>query len=242
MHPVVEVESGFLLGSARGGKWLSPAETARAMHGGEEYRLYGDGKAMGTMRGGRPKSDGEPCPDAFVVPFEGPRRAKVAIAADWNALPRTPVFASTSQPAYLAVVREFLQSKGIKNPAVKLTQVIRVDLDGDGVEEVLLSATNYFTSDGTVPSDAPAGSYSFVLLRREVKGSVKTSLIAGEFYPKGKSFNAPASYKVLATLDCDGDGRMEIFVEAAYYEGGWTTVYRCSPKKIEEVVSVVCGA
>jgi hypothetical protein len=241
LHPVVEVETGFLLGSARKGKWLDSKETAKALRGGEKYRLYGAKAAKGTVKGGKPKSNDEPCPDVFVVPLEGDRDATIGIAAEWNALPRTPIFASTTQPAYLAAARQFLQSKGIKNPKVKLTQVIRIDLEGNGTDEVLVSATNYFSEDDTVPSDAPAGSYSFVLLRREVKGTVKTSLIAGEFYPKPKNFNAPASYQVLAILDCDGDGAMEVIVEAGYYEGGWTTVYRCTPQKVEEVASVVCG-
>jgi hypothetical protein len=241
LHPVIEAETGFLLGSARKGKWLDAAKTAKALRGGEKYRLYGAEGAKGTVKGGKPKSEGEPCPDVFVVPFEGKRDAAIGIAADWNALPRIPSFASTTQPAYLAAARQFLQSKGIKNPDVKLTRVIRIDLEGDGAEEVIVSATNYFSKDG-VPSEAPAGSYSFVLLRREVKGAVKTMLIAGEFYPKAKNFNAPASYEVLALLDCDGDGAMEVIIEAEYYEGGWTTVHRCTPQKIEEVARVACGA
>ena len=106
---------------------------------------------------------------------------------------------------------------------------------------MLVSATNYFSKDEGVPTGAPPGSYSFVLLRREVKDGVKTSLIAGEFYPTSKTFNAPSEYKILAILDCDGDGTMEVIVEAGYYEGGWTTIYRCSPQKVTEVASVVCG-
>jgi hypothetical protein len=42
---------------------------------------------------------------------------------------------------------------------------------------------------------------------------VKTSIIAGEFYPKAKNFNAPSKYEVLAVLDCDGDGKMEVIVD-----------------------------
>jgi len=243
IHPVVEVETGFLFGSARKGKWLSAVETAKAMRGGEEYRLYSPTKAVGLSKAGKPESAEEPCPDVFKVPLkQRGSEAVIAIGGNWNALPRSPVFASTTQPAYLAAAREFLQSKGIKDPKLKLTQIVRIDLEGDGTEEVLLSATNYFSKDETVPSEAPAGSYSFVLLRREVKGAVKTSLVSGEFYPKAKTFNAPSSYKVLAVLDCDGDGAMEVIVEAGYYEGGWTTVYRCSPQKIVEVASVSCGA
>ena len=26
-----------------------------------------------------------------------------------------------------------------------------------------------------------------------------------------------------------------------YYEGGWTTIYRCTPTKIEELLVVSCG-
>jgi hypothetical protein len=243
VHPVLEVETGFLIGSSRKGKWLKPAETVNSLRGGEVYRLYSATKFVGTSKGGKPEPEGEVCPDVFKVPLKGRGTdAVIAIGADWNALPRTPVFASTSQPAYQAAAHDFLVSKGIKEPKVKVTQVVRIDLEGDGMEEVLVSATNYFSKDGSVPSGAPPGSYSFVILRREVNGSVKTSLVAGEFYPKSKNFNAPSKYEVLAVLDCDGDGKMEVIVESGYYEGGSTTIYRCTPKKIEEVASVACGA
>jgi hypothetical protein len=243
LHPVLEVETGFLIGASRKGKWLKAADTVKDLRDGEEYRLYSATKFVRGSKGGKPESEGEPCPDVLKVPLkEHGTDAVIAIGADWNALPRTPVFASTTQPAYQTAVHDFLVSKGIKKPQVKVTQVVRIDLEGDGTEEVLVSATNYFSKDGSVPSDAPAGRYAFVILRREVKGGVKTSMIAGEFYPKAKTFNAPSKYKVLAVLDCDGDGRMEVIVDGAYYEGGWTTIYRCTAQKIEEVASVACGA
>ena len=56
-----------------------------------------------------------------------------------------------------------------------------------------------------------------VLLRRVVAGKVETRLIGGEFHPKaylrkGDSFDAPNAYKVIAALDLDGDGKMEVVV------------------------------
>jgi len=132
---------------------------------------------------------------------------------------------------------------------VKIESILRVDLDGDGEEEVLISATNYFEKYEGAPMRSPAGSYSMVLLRRLVAGKVETQLVEGEFYSKAyqngtdddASFNAPNVYKVIAVLDLDGDGKMEVVVASQYYEGGATTIYRCDPKKIESLLSVACG-
>ena len=93
---------------------------------------------------------------------------------------------------------------------------------------------------------SPAGSYSMVILRRVVAGKVETQLVEGEFHPKAYvshdgSFNAPNVYKVIAVLHLDGDGKMEVVVASSYYEGGATTIYRCDPKKVEELLSVSCG-
>jgi hypothetical protein len=175
-----------------------------------------------------------------------PDKGAIALAAPWNALPRKPRVMDTTQAVYVDAVRDFLKTKGIKEPKVKIEKILRVDLDGDDEEEVLISATNYFSKD-SVPMRSPAGSYSMVLLRRVVAGKVETQLVEGEFYPKAyvsdeASFNAQNVYKVIAVLDLNGDGKMEVVVVSSYYEGEATTIYRCDPKKIEELLSVSCGA
>ena len=111
------------------------------------------------------------------------------------------------------------------------------------------SATNYFRKDDSVPMRSPAASYSMVLLQRVVAGKVETQLIEGEFYPKAYPkavqeegrFDAPNAYKVIAVLDLDGDGKMEVVIHSDYCEGGETTIYRCDPKKAEALLSVACG-
>jgi hypothetical protein len=185
----------------------------------------------------------EPCPDTWTVKLSpAPEGGAIALNAPWNALPRKPRPADVTQPVYVQAVRDFLEEKGLRDPKVHITQILRIDLEGDGEEEVLISATNYFTKEKGMPSTATAGSYSFVLLRRVVAGKVKTQLVEGEFYPKRKESSAPNKYRVLAVLDLDGDGKMEVIVDSQYYEGGATTIYRCTPEKIEELLSTGCGA
>jgi len=241
--PIVETESGFLVGAAGGGKWLPVEKAKGTVKGGEQYRVYSLTEKLGVVKGSKPRSAGEPCPDQQLVTLTPkPEKGSIAVAAPWNAMPRVPKKQDTTQPVYQKAVAEFLVSKKIHDPKVHITQIVRIDLDGDGEDEVLISATNYFTKDDAVPHGSPANSYSCVLLRRVVGGKVETLLVDGEFYPKAAEFNAPNAYRISAVLDLDGDGKMEVVVESNYYEGGGMAVYRVTGKKPEQIVSIGCGA
>ncbi|MCE9609638.1 MAG: hypothetical protein K8R23_05465 [Chthoniobacter sp.] len=243
IHPIVSAQDGLLFGSAGGGQWVSHEKAKGAIKGGETYRLYSLTAALGTAKGGKPETAGEPCPDMIAIALKPkPAAAVIALAADWNALPRVPRKTDTSQPVYQKAVAEFLTARGFSKPKVRIKQILRIDLDGDGEEEVLISATNYFTKDDEVPTGTTAGSYSCVLLRRMVAGKVETHLLEGEFYPTAKQSSAPSRYEVAAVLDLDGDGKMEVIVESNYYEGGAATIYRCTGKKPTQLLSVGCGA
>ena len=250
LHPIVEVQSGYLFGATSDGKWLKADETARLLGDETTYRVYGLTEALGEAKGGKPTSppEGNVCEETWAVSLSPkPEEGVIAIAAPWDGLPRKPKATDATQKIYVDAVRDFLKTKGIEQPKVKIDDILRVDLDGDGEEEVLISASNYFSKEGRVPMRSPAGSYSMVLLRRVVGGKVGTQLVAGEFHPKAYvseegSFDAPSIYKVIATLDLDGDGKLEVVVSSNYYEGEEITIYRSDPKKIEALLSVSCGA
>jgi hypothetical protein len=206
---------------------------------------------LGDAKGGKPERSAEvPCEETLAVSLSPkPEKGVIAIAAPWNALPRKPKVIDPTEKVYVDAVRDFLKTKGLDHAKVIIDNILNIDLDGDGEQEVLISATNYLSKEGRIPMRSPAGSYSMVLLRRVAAGKVETQLVDGEFHskayprkgPDDASFDAPSAYKVIAVLDLDGDGKMEVVVGSNYYEGEEITIYRYDPKKSEALLSVACG-
>ena len=254
LHPIIEIETGYFFGGSENGKWIKADRAAKSTGKKTTYQVYGLTKQAGQITAGKPKSVDEPCPATLMVTLSSkPKDGVIGLAAPWNALPRKPVIADASQSVYVEAVRDFLKACGVPDPQVRITGILRVDLDGDGEEEVIINATNYFTDDKSndssaapfpeAPIHAPQpGSYSIVMLRRVLDGDVQTKLVAGEVYAKPDKSLAPNVYDLAAVLDLNGDGKLEVIVHSFYYEGGQTTIYRCEPDKIEEVLSVECGA
>jgi hypothetical protein len=235
LHPIIEIETGYFFGASENGNWIKAVQAAKSVGNKTTYQIYSLTKQVGQISAGKPKSVDEPCPDTLMVSLSSkPKDGVIGLAAPWNALPRKPVIADTTQPFYVEAVRDFLKARGIADPKVRIERILRVDLEGDGEDEVLIDATNYFTGRDEVPMKAPKrGSYSIVILRR---------VIAGEVYPQPNESVAANAYKIAAALDLNGDGKLEVIVQSFYYEGGRTTIYHCEPDKIEAALSVECGA
>jgi hypothetical protein len=254
LYPIIEIETGYFFGGSENGKWIKADQAAKSTGKKTTYQVYSLTKQADQITAGKPKSVDEPCPDTLTVSLSSkPKDGVIGLAATWNALPRKPVIADATQAVYVEAVRDFLKGRGVADPKVQIARILRIDLDGDGEEEVLISATNYFTNDKSndssaapfpeAPIHAPqSGSHSIVILRRLVGGNVQTKLVAGEVYAKPNESVAPNVYNVAAVLDLNGDGKLEVIVHSFYYEGGQTTIYRCEPDKIEAVLSVECGA
>lgn len=245
LHPIVEMNTGYFFGGSADGKWIKAEKAAKAMKRSTSLRVFGLTEEVGKATAGKPKSVAETCPETLTASLSSnPEGGVIALSAPWNALPRKPRIADSTQQVYVDAVREFLESRRISDPKVRITRILRVDLDGDGEDEVLINATNYFTKDGGVPMDTPAdGSYSIVLLRRVVAGKVQTEFVAGEVYPNDEANDPPPNvYKIPAVLDLNGDGKLEVIVDSQYYEGAETTIYDCSGGKCKAALSVACGA
>lgn len=240
----LELPVRFVIGGHSAGRWLESEKAGKTINPGTTYRLFTLKGESGKVKVTKAAPEADVCMEVWMAELdEVIDEDCIGVAASWNPMPRSVKLADTKQDVYVKAVTDILTAQGIKKPVVKITQHLRMDLDGDGEEEVLLAATRYPTAEGegSAPMAATAGSYSFVALRRVIGGKVETQIIGGEFYPKNMEFNAPNVYHVGGVLDMDGDGRMEIIMNSQYYEGGDTTVWKLGKKQAEKVLEIACG-
>src|SRR6266581_7862457 len=111
LHPIVEVQSGYLFGAISDGKWIKADETAKLIGDETTYRVYGLTQALGEAKGGKPKAVEDVCADTLSVSLSPkPDKGVIAIAASWNALPRKPGVVDPTQKVYIDAVRDFLKT------------------------------------------------------------------------------------------------------------------------------------
>ncbi len=245
LHPIVDAQSGYLIGGSRSGKWIADKEVAKTLTGAETYRVFGSSSQLGQSAGSKSRTNEEPCIETHRINLQKNFNGQAAVSANWNPLPRRVRAQDTNQKIYRDEVARILKKGGINQPKVIITQLWRVDLEGDGVEEVLLSASNYSGQQDwprKIGSYSSAGDYSIAVLRKVVNGKVRTIQLGAEIYPKTKEFNAPSAFTFAGVYDLNGDGKMEVVVRGTYYEGDWTSVYEVRGASAKEVLTVGCGA
>ncbi len=236
-YPVVR--DGILIGGWRGGAWASPAAMAKSLKGGERYSVQGLAGPRTVATGAAPTVE-QPGEFLHVALSPEARDGAVALAAPWLAATRPVTAQDRSQSVYQQAAAAVLAGKGLKNAPVHLTQLLRVDLEGNGTDEVLISATT--AREGYPRPDIKVGDYSFVALRRVEGRQVRTLLLDGEFHRRAAEFAAPHAYEVAGVLDLDGDGQLEILVGWRYYEGAGTTVYKLTGGKLAKILEGGAGA
>jgi hypothetical protein len=240
-YPIVVADGRYLLGGKENGKWIDAGTMASLLRGGERYWLYAPSRYLGTAVGARPTEElPGPYHSVQLSPEPTETEQAIAVGGPWNALPRRPVALSPASPFYRQAVRDLLRQNGLPRATVRITQVVRIDLEGDGTDEVILSAR-------APGADRPqtrvrANDYSLVALRRILDGQVKTFLLGASFYKTPEKPAAPCLYTLNSLLDLDGDGILEILVADAYYEGKGMVVYQMQSGKPVAVLNAGFGA
>lgn len=242
----IELPWSYVIGGHAGGKWLtSEAAGKRLSAPATTYQVYTLAGETGEVTGAKASPEADVCPDVWMQKLSNQteaevRRHAIGVHAPWNPMPRKGRAASLTQEVYVQAMKVVLNERGVEHPKVKLTQLLRVDLDGDGTDEVLTAATHYLPSE--MPSSPRAGDYSVVTLRSLIGGKVETQLVNGEVYAKADQSAAPNTYEIAGLLDLDGDGTLEVMIRSSYYEGGGMTVWQMNKGRLVQVLSIECGA
>jgi hypothetical protein len=238
--PIIEVKTRGLLGGVENGKFLDAKTTFARLKGDGKYSLYGVTGRTGELTATVEAPD-DPCEDFYYadLKLEGQKGIALGAARGWNPVPRTPKNLNLNDKTYLDVVTQILRSKGMTRAKAKIEQAVKVDLDGDGADEVILTASSY---GGKISPSANANDYSFLLVRKIVGGKVKNIMVAEEFMKKAVSFGAPSRFEISSIVDLDGDGSMEIVQYGEYYEGSGAHAYKITDKLVEiKELQTACG-
>jgi hypothetical protein len=163
----------------------------------------------------------------------------VAISGPWNPIPHLVEMSSASQQVYVDQAAQLMAQRGYSDVPVELAQVIRTDLEGDGVNEVIVTARH-----PGAPSFTPeVGVFSIIFLRRVIDGEVQTAILHDSVY-SAEDVGMATSVEhalVAAVADLNGDGAMEITINGGGYEWYWSETFEYVDDDLGPVSRMVCG-
>jgi len=218
------------MGGADTQKFLNASDMAAKLRGLTEYRLYNlAGEAGNAVAPGPPVDEGSEgeCADLWRHELAlDPRSAGTYFAAlrpasaGANPLPKTLQSLDAPTPEHIKLVRDFLLRRNIADPEVRIIQTVRTDLNGDGIDDWILNAVRQ------TPEVARKGDYSVLLVLLGQKSSFRTYIIQDAINLEDSPYASTLWVNtIVAVVDVDGDGSMEIVLNGAYiYGGGWDLV------------------
>lgn len=146
----------------------------------------------------------------------------------------------TDSETYQTAVEDWLSLHGFSDPQVQISRILRVDLEGDGIDEVFISAAYFKTPNPQSPL-AEFGDYSIVLMRKVFGNAVVTIPIIADLYHNTRPEPVfPFTFTLNGFLDLNQDGNLEVILDVTRWEGGGMVVYEVKDGNIIQVISEIC--
>lgn len=236
----------YLLGGTQNGKWLT-AETVAPLIKKETKMVLIDVK--GIVKGGGILTDmgedyGGCGQNKKTVRLEPEIRSGIVAVGDnakWNPVPRVPKLIRVTDKSYAKIAADFLKTEGIVKTKIKLSQIVQIDLEGDGQNEIVITGNFYKKGMG---ENQNAGDYSFAILRKTVNGKPQNILLEGEFFTaklvRSGDFDPPSEREITAIADLNGDGKMEFVLAVSGYEYNSNTIFEMKSGKPIKVLEAEC--
>lgn len=252
----VYMNSALVLGAWSNGKWLKTPQFAALFSKDIKLQQQNLNGTLAHYKKPYNLSYNEPpCEETGFLEVStvlNPKEYTLVTAAQIKLRPRPIQHLPKNNATYQKILRDILIQHGLKNPKINITQLVKVDLDGDKVDEVILEAT-YFKNNKNNKQDAQhwlppahvhAGDYSILLVRSVKNNKVHTHFLGQEIYTKSSSDSRwimGSLFELAGIADLNGDGRMEIVVADSYYEGMGARVLEWKNGSFHERLNSGCG-
>ena len=242
------VTGNTLLAGSQDGKWISAKDSEKHITGKETFVFYSFDKKLGIGENARieryENGTAINIKRNYTMSFSeekffGLYINELGLSGYWNALPRIPRIQTGNLKVYEDVIKGILQDKSLPQSRIEIKRVIRVDIEGDGTEEVLITATDW-NLDSWLSSGEGKGSYSIVVLRKIINGKVKTIILRGQF-AKDKPEYEYVFYTPLI-LDLNNDGKMEVIIEGRWHAWSKIEFYEIINDKVKQIYTTAFGA
>ncbi len=235
-------EEGQLIGGVQGNIWFSAEEVIQGLMPGSTYRLYNLSTSVGEstayMGAGSSWLD---CPGETFLDFvnQDTPAFRIALDAEWNAIPRIPTTHSSQIDTYTELLDDILKNNDVWNADLLIDDVVKVDIDGDGSDETFITANRNqkHMREGKVTKD----DYSLLLFRRIGAEGVETIPLYERYETEDSSEREPVEIQLVAVIDLNGDGVMDLVAREEYYQTIHYHVFDLSTAEPNHVLSTTCA-
>ena len=161
----------------------------------------------------------------------------VATLDGWDVTKHAVTELSANGQFYQQVVLDWLASEGVSAPQIGFMQIFRVDIEGDGTDEIFISATHLDESQHTTK----AGDYSIILMRKVAGNDAVTKFIVGDVYDsQDLEITYPRTYSLGNFIDLNQDGILEVVVDIQQWEGFGAIVYQVDDQEVIQTLRAEC--
>jgi hypothetical protein len=244
--PVITMPSGFspimygkkydantfflLLGGVLGSDWITPDAVTDQFAAEWDYDVYTLSERF-QVHGFAPNFS--PPNQLYTIGTEVTvdKAGMVAVAKGWPVLQREVEELSSENAFYQQVVLDWLKSEEVSAPESGLLTIFRVDIEGDGVDEIFINAVRLDESQHTTR----AGDYSIILMRKVAgNDAVNVPVVADVYRSQEAEVTFPKTYSTTNFIDLNQDGVLEIVVGIEKWEGDAAAVYQVNRQEVVE--------
>ena len=228
----------LLLGGVNRETWLSPDVSVARFAGEVTYSLHTLTQESKYFFWGKAPEFSPICKTYSVgtdATFD--ENGFVGVVDGWDVTKRVVTELSADGEFYRQVVVDWLRAEGVSDPQVDSIHVYRVDIEGDGTDEVFLSATHLDGSQHTTK----AGDYSIILMRQVFGNETVTKLVMGDVYRSQElELTFPRTYGLVNFIDLNQDGRQEVVVDIQKWEGFGARVFQIDGDDVIQTLGAEC--